>query len=84
MMEMATLMRLTKNAFYRAMLIFKRICASEPKILTGKKLNNYVCGCMSIGAKFECSSRTYFEDILNTNGRKISKEDISLAEFDIL
>ena len=83
-MEMATLMRLTKNAFYRSMLIFKRIQASEPRILAGKKLNNYICGCMSIGAKFENSSRVYFEDILSTNGRKVEKEDISWAEFNIL
>ena len=55
MMEVAALLNITKNAFYRAMIIFQRACDQEPKLLHSKKLGQYVCGALSIGAKFECS-----------------------------
>lgn len=84
MMEVAALLNITKNGFYRAMIIFQRACDQQPKLLHSKRLGQYVCGALSIGAKFECSGQSHLENIFVCNARRISKEDISLGESYIL
>lgn len=84
MMEAASLLKMTKNGFYRAMMIFEQICELDGRIVNSKKLSHFVCGALSLGAKFECSGPNFVERIHLINSKKISKEDIGLAEFYIL
>ena len=74
MMEVASLLKLTKNAFYRAMLIFIKLSDLESNIILSKKLTHYACACLSLGGKLEYSGSNYTEELVNINSRKISKE----------
>ena len=59
MMEVAANTRFSKNAFYRSMLIFKKLVEVDQKILSNKKVTHYVYASLLIGVKMECSSLNF-------------------------
>jgi hypothetical protein len=79
MMEVSAIMKISKNSFYRSMLVFQKVCCEDAKILFGKKLREYVCGAVGIGAKFESGSSNYLSNVHSCNFRRISKAEIEQA-----
>ena len=52
MMETSAILKITKNAFYRSILILETILTTDTKLLQSKKLTRMAFGALSIGAKF--------------------------------
>jgi hypothetical protein len=52
MMEVASLIKITKNSYYRAILIIENMIQNDGKILLSKHMSGYVCGALSVAAKF--------------------------------
>jgi hypothetical protein len=84
MMEVAALMKISKNAFYRAVLILWTAAEIDGRLFSSKKINEIACASLVMGCKFECSQRNYMEEIYLINCRRISKVEISYAEHCIL
>jgi hypothetical protein len=84
MMEVSALMKVSKNAFYRAILILWAAAEAEGRLASSKRINELACAALAMGCKFECSQRNYLEDVFLVNYRRISKLEISHAEHCIL
>jgi hypothetical protein len=55
MMQMSHSLKVTKNAYFRSVLILLRACKLEPSLKCGPKFREYICAALSIGWKFEYS-----------------------------
>ena len=80
MIEAASLLKVSKNACYRSLIIFFRICEFDSRIISSKFLSHYACGALSLGSKFESSEvDNYLESVFQINARRISKDNIKMA-----
>jgi len=52
MMEVASFLKITKNSYYRAILIIEKMVEADNKILYSKQMSSYICGALSVVAKF--------------------------------
>jgi hypothetical protein len=59
MMEVAALMKISKNAYYRAILILKTAVEAESRLASSSRINELACAALAMGSKFECSQRNY-------------------------
>jgi hypothetical protein len=84
MMEFASLLKLTKNSYYRALLMINKMVEVDCKLIYSKQISSYICGALSVSAKFESSRINYIEAISMVNQRRICKSEIIFAENDIL
>lgn len=73
MMQAASLLKITKNAYYRAVLIFYRLQQSDYKLVHTRKLSHLVCAALVLGSKFECSRKDYLEEVYLINSRRVAK-----------
>ena len=59
MMEAASLLRVSKNAYYRAVVIVYRLQQMDYKLVHTRRLSQLVCAALVLGCKFECSRKDY-------------------------
>jgi hypothetical protein len=56
MMEMASLLKITKNAYYRAIILMLQIASRlNSRLIASKRINDFACAALSIGSKYERS-----------------------------
>jgi hypothetical protein len=84
MMEVAALMKVTKNAYYRTICILYSASLADTRLTKSRHINELACAALAMGCKLECSQRNYLEDVFLVNCRRVSKLDISHAEHCIL
>ena len=73
MMEFASLLKITKNAYFRALIIFQRAVQADCRIISTNHIYLYACAALSIGSKYESTRDSYLSDIIAINSRRISK-----------
>jgi hypothetical protein len=59
MMEFASLLKITKNAYFRAILILQRAIQADNRIVSNNRIAEYACAALSIGIKYECNRKNY-------------------------
>lgn len=70
MMEFASLLKITKNAYFRSILILQKAVQADNRMISNNRIGDYACAALSIGCKFECSRRNYLSEIsVSCSGR---------------
>jgi hypothetical protein len=83
MMEVASHIKITKNAYYRAILMLQIASRLDSRLIASKRINDFACAALSIGSKYE-GSRSYLDEIYLLNSRRVSKIEMINAENCIL
>ena len=81
-MEMASLLKITKNAYYRAMVIVRRL-KEQPTSPPEHKVSQYLCAALCLGAKLECSTKDYLHSAPALMVGRVTQHEIIQAEFRI-
>lgn len=59
MMEVASLLRLSRSSFYRAVKIFQRAEDADPRIALVKQATAFACASLEISAKMDSAKINY-------------------------
>ena len=73
MNEIAFLLKLTKDVFYRAVLVFKYTQSVKQDVLHNSCVEKYACAAILISAKLDNANVDFLEEIYLVNKRQISK-----------
>ncbi len=73
MMEASSLLKISKDAFYRSMILFQKCYEEDKKMVSQRKVEAYVCASLSLSAKIECSRINYLDAIYIVNARRTAK-----------
>jgi hypothetical protein len=74
-MEASALLKLTKNTYYRALMIVQRLTDHDPSLLfaNSKPLPSLICAAISLVAKYQNSRINFLDAIFIMNRQRVPK-----------